>query len=155
MHWLIIPGPPISCYLAYTPPFEDPKEVSFYHKHPNTWSIHVVVSGTGRHYVEGQGHDIGPGTVIYQGPNVRHSIFPSPNSHLAHVSIQYPAAGYAQNEWVVCPEAGTADKFADLAAFAERFKSMDELVKKLRASEVFANDRWKTYVTNRKPDPAR
>lgn len=152
LHWLIVPGPPLSCYLAHVPPSEDPKGATFYHMHPETWSLHVVLGGQGRHFVDEHEHAIGPGTVIYQGPRVRHSIYPEPGHHLTHLSIQYPAAGYVEKEWIVCPEAGTTDRPGVAAAFAERFGSVDELMRHAMSGEIFSSPRWQAYVRSRRKE---
>jgi mannose-6-phosphate isomerase-like protein (cupin superfamily) len=150
MHWLIVPGPPISCYLAHSPAVEDPQEYTMYHRHPETWSLHVMLSGTGRHYAEGQENPFGPGSILYQGPGVRHSIVPDRNSHMTHISIQYPEVGWKENEWIPCPEAGTTDRFGDPQAFLERFGSLNQVIAKIRGSELFTSERWKQYVVNRR-----
>src|SRR5262245_42603102 len=68
LHWLILPGPPMSCHLTHCIPIADPSEQSFYHMHPETWSIHSVVAGRARYYIEGKEHEIFAGMVVYQGP---------------------------------------------------------------------------------------
>jgi mannose-6-phosphate isomerase-like protein (cupin superfamily) len=146
MHWLIVPGPPLSCYLAMVPPTVDPNEATFYHAHPETWSIHVMLSGSGKHFVDDRCHEIGPGTVIYQGPGVRHSIYPNPGQHIMHLSIQYPSAGHAKEEWRVCPEAGTTDHFGEAAAFLERFGAPEDLIARLKREEIFVGERWAEFV---------
>jgi mannose-6-phosphate isomerase-like protein (cupin superfamily) len=148
MSWLIVPGPPLSCYASYVPPLLDPTSHSFFHAHPSTWSIHVVLEGRGKHFIEGKGHDVGPGSVIYQGPGVRHALFPDPGHHLLHLSIQHPAAGHTDKEWVICPEAGTPERFGDLAAFRERFGSIEQVMNGL--VPMFVGDRWKEYVARRR-----
>jgi mannose-6-phosphate isomerase-like protein (cupin superfamily) len=150
MQWLIVPGPPMSCYLAYVMPMEDPTHHTFFHMHPSTWSIHVVLSGGGEHHIEGKGHRIGPGTVIYQGPRVRHSIFPDPGQHLMHLSIQHPAPGWTKKAWVPCPEAGVANRFGDRAEYERLFgKTVDELFARLPGS-IFMGPRWREYVAQPK-----
>ncbi len=151
MQWLIVPGPPISCYLAFMTPSENPLATAFYHQHPSTWSLHAVLSGSGKHHVDDKEHDVGPGSVIYQGPGVRHALYPNPGHHLMHLSIQHPAAGWTAKEWLPCPEAGTPDHFGELQAFLDRFgvASGPELMKALSSKEIYASERWNEYV--RKP----
>jgi len=144
MRWLITPGPPLSCYLALQTSLADPKILTYYHKHPETWSLHVVLSGTGSHFVDQTENRIGPGSVIYQGPNVRHSIYPDPGQTLVHISVQTPSAGTREREWVVCPEAGTTDRFGDPAAFAERFGSVERLIGEL--APMFVSERWSEFM---------
>ncbi len=150
LHWLIVPGPPMSCYLAVVPALPNPMDHSYYHMHPETWSIHVVLSGIGRHYIDDKGHDIGPGTVIYQGPGVRHSIHPNPGQTLTHLSIQYPAAGYEEKSWVICPEAGTVDHFGKVEAFLERFGVLDKFVEEAASKEIFTGPRWSEYIKKKR-----
>jgi hypothetical protein len=118
--------------------------------HPETWSIHIVISGRGKHFAEGREHTVTAGSVIYQGPRVRHSIRPESGHHLAHISIQYPAAGHTETDWVVCPDAGTTDAFEDRAAFLKRFGSLDKLMDKLRQSEILVRPRWSEFVRKRR-----
>jgi mannose-6-phosphate isomerase-like protein (cupin superfamily) len=151
--WLIVPGPPISCYLAMVFPRADPERMMFYHSHPSTWSMHVVLAGAGKHHVDEHVHDVGPGTVIYQGPGVRHSLYPLPNQTLVHLSIQHPSAGYVDKEWMINPEAGTADAFGEVAKFISRFGGGDELAARMKSEHIAASERWKTYVLDRRKKP--
>lgn len=152
MQWLIVPGPPVSCYLAFIFPRPDPEAMSFYHSHPDTWSLHVVISGRGYQYVEGKKHEIEPGSVLYHGPGVRHSIAPRPNEPLAHLSIQHPAIGQRPNEYIVDANAGTADDFGNIAAFIERFGSPSgqDLARTLREEKVWTGERWRAFVEERR-----
>jgi len=155
LQWLIVPGPPVSCYLASIFPRADPTPMTFYHSHPATWSIHVVIAGAGRYYAEGVGHDVGPGSVLYHGPGVRHSLFPLPNQPLVHLSIQHPSAGYTEKQWEVRPDAGTSDSFGDPSAFLARFgtSSAEELAKQLAEQHVFSSERWIEFM--RRPVPPK
>jgi mannose-6-phosphate isomerase-like protein (cupin superfamily) len=148
MHWLIVPGPPVSCYAAYMPPAPDPGVMSCFHRHPNTWSIHVVLSGQGTHVAEGVTNEVGAGSVIYQGPGVRHALFPKPNHHLFHIVVQHPGVGHTAQEFELCPEAGTADRFGDLDAFVERFGTTDpnEFMRRMLAETIFSGPRWTEFA---------
>jgi mannose-6-phosphate isomerase-like protein (cupin superfamily) len=148
LQWLIVPGPPISCYLASIFPRPDPTPMTFYHSHPSTWSMHVVLAGAGRYYAEGIGQDIGPGSVLYHGPGVRHSLFPLPNQPLVHVAIQHPSVGYSEGQWRVHPEAGTTDAFGDLAAFTKLFgtDSPQAIAERFASEYIFTSDRWLEHV---------
>jgi mannose-6-phosphate isomerase-like protein (cupin superfamily) len=151
LQWLIVPGPPISCYLASIFPRADPSPMEFYHSHPESWSLHVVIAGAGHQYVEGVPHLIGPGDVLFHGPNVRHSLVPLPNTPLAHLAIQHPHIGYSTGSWQIRSDAGTAKAFGDVAAFVERFgaASGEELAKALRAESMWTSERWKKFVMDR------
>jgi mannose-6-phosphate isomerase-like protein (cupin superfamily) len=153
MQWLIVPGPPMSCYLAFVFPRADPTPMMFYHAHPSTWSMHVVLSGAGRHHVDDKMHEVGPGTVIYQGPGVRHSLYPLPNQPLVHLSIQHPAAGYVDKEWVIADQAGTADAFGDVQKFLERFGSLEAMQANHKSQQIATSERWKTYVQMKRREP--
>jgi mannose-6-phosphate isomerase-like protein (cupin superfamily) len=153
IQWLIVPGPPISCHLAYATPVpsrERLESLSYYHKHPHTWSVQIVLSGKGLHFIDDKRHEVGPGSVIYQGPGVRHCIRPAPDHDLAFVNIQYPGAGHGKEEWVVCPEAGTTDHFGDLKAFEERFgkRGEDGVFGPMKVAQLFMSERWKEYFLN-------
>ena len=152
MQWLIVPGPPMSCYLAVVFPRVDPAPMTFFHEHPSTWSIHVVLAGKGRHYVDDQVNDVMDGSVIYQGPGVRHCLHPLPNETLVHLSIQHPAAGYVEKEWKVSAEAGVAGLPGDTGAFAERFGGVDQLLRTLKLEHMWSSERWKNFVSDRKLD---
>ena len=147
MHWLIVPGPPISCYLAVHPPRTSPEQQTMFHMHPSTYSIHVVLDGRGMYHAEGVAEEIGPGSVMYHGPKVRHCIYPLMGHRLAHLSIQCPGGGYRKDEWVVCPEAGVADKFGDLQAFIERFGSADLVKELVLSSSKFVGPRWRAFIS--------
>ena len=153
LQWLLVPGPPVSAYLAFVFPRADPTPMTFFHAHPSNWSLHVVLAGAGRHHVDGQTNEIGPGTFIYQGPNVKHSIYPLPNQPLVHVSIQHPSSGYEHSNWIVSEESGTADAFGDVQAFLTRFGSTADLVERLKNEHISSSERWKAFVTNRRKDP--
>jgi mannose-6-phosphate isomerase-like protein (cupin superfamily) len=144
LQWLILPGPPISAYFTYCLPREDPSNMQFFHQHPTTWSVHIVVSGRGEYAVDGQRIPIGAGSVMYHGPGVPHSIYPLPNEHLAFVVVQHPALGQAEKEWVPSPESGTADHFGDLAAFVERFGRPEGLADIQRS--FYKSERWRVYT---------
>jgi mannose-6-phosphate isomerase-like protein (cupin superfamily) len=148
LHWLIIPGPPMSCHLTHCIPLLDASEQTFYHQHPETWSIHTIVAGRGRYFIEGTSHEIFPGMVVYQGPGVRHAVVQYPNEPLTMLVVQYPASGYAKESWKVCPEAGTTEKFGDLAAYAERFgdNTGDALSKKVLEEVEQVSERWRHFV---------
>ena len=151
MQWLIIPGPPVSCYLAFVFPNADPSPMEFYHAHPTTWSVHVVLSGSGYQYVEGKKHEVGPGSVLYHGPGVRHSLSPRPNEPLVHLAIQHPAMGYRKDEWSIHPEAGTTSAFGDLAAFVQQFGAASgaDVATFIRSEKIWQSERWKHFVTER------
>jgi quercetin dioxygenase-like cupin family protein len=142
MHWLIVPGPPLACYLAYVTPSSDPSTQMFYHQHPNTWSLHVVLAGVGTHCVEKTVHRIGPGSVIYQGPGVPHSIYPDPGSELVHLVVQHPSTGYRSGEWAMVPEGGLAPQFGNTKGFLDRFGSAEQLLQILGSTSLFSSERW-------------
>jgi mannose-6-phosphate isomerase-like protein (cupin superfamily) len=151
LQWLIIPGPPVSAYLTYCLPREDPSDMQFFHQHPNTWSVHIVLSGRGEYAVEGKRHAIGAGSVMYHGPGVPHSIYPLPNEHLAFIAVQHPSIGFAEKEWVPSPESGTVEQFGDLQAFVQRFGRPEDL-SQIQHS-LFKSDRWLTYTRRSRPEP--
>ncbi len=150
MQWLIVPGPPMSCYLAFVFPRADPTPMTFFHAHPSTWSIHVVLGGQGVHHVQGTSNPVSEGSVIYQGPGVAHSLHPLPNQPLVHLAIQHPAAGYVKEQWKICDSAGVVESPGDLSAFAARFGSVDQLLQSMKAEQVWSSDRWMAFVGARK-----
>lgn len=164
MHWLIVPGPPISCYLVYFPPLTDDSRLGFYHAHPTTWSLHVVLAGHGHYTVDGIVHRIGPGSVMYHGPGVPHcGPWPDVHSEMQILVVQHPAAGHRDKEWVVCPEMGTKDHPRDLAAFVRTFGELtgDQLYQYIDALpsigfEPIASERWRAYMGggNRSDEPS-
>jgi mannose-6-phosphate isomerase-like protein (cupin superfamily) len=151
LQWLIVPGPPISCYLASIFPRQDPTPMTYYHSHPSTWSIHVVLAGAGRYHAEGTGHDIGPGSVLYHGPGVRHSLYPLPNQPLVHLSIQHPAAGWTDKQWQPHPEAGTAESFGEADAFLRLFgtTSPEEFARRMIKEPIFTSGGRSSSAANR------
>jgi mannose-6-phosphate isomerase-like protein (cupin superfamily) len=155
LQWLIVPGPPLSCYLAFIFPRQDPSPLEFYHAHPNAWSLHVVLAGEGYQTVEGVRHEVGHGSVLYHGPGVRHSLAPKPNQPLVHVAVQYPHVGYEAGQWRIAPEAGTAHAFQDLAAFVKQFgaASGEDVARAIRDEKIWQSERWRAFVTERKPSP--
>jgi mannose-6-phosphate isomerase-like protein (cupin superfamily) len=144
-HWLIVPGPPMSAYVMHQAIDPDPKRWGFYHRHPDVWSIHTIISGHGFQYEEGEGFDIGPGDTIYHGPNIRHSIGPKPGSHLTMLVVQYPHIGYKGGQWQPCPEAGTVDDFMNPAAFHARFGPSPSLTD-LLGNVLHMSDRWRSLL---------
>ena len=148
MQWLLFPGPPVSAYLTYYLPRADVSDMQFFHKHPETWSVHVVLSGSGEYAVDGKVFPVSAGSVMYHGPNVEHSIYPLVNDHLAMLCIQHPALGWAEQEWVMSPEAGTVDHYRDVEAFVARFgnaRAIPDLHKILHQSE-----RWIEHTRPRR-----
>jgi mannose-6-phosphate isomerase-like protein (cupin superfamily) len=146
--WLLVPGPPLSCYFGLFYAGTDLDKLTFFHKHPNTHSVHVVVSGRGHYNIEGRDHDVAPGSVIYVGPGVRHSVYPHPGEHLGQIVVQTPYTKVGEKDWMIDPEAGTTDQFGDLAAFAARFGGVnaDKLMEHLRSSNVYTSPRWKHFI---------
>ncbi|HEU4726695.1 MAG TPA: AraC family ligand binding domain-containing protein [Kofleriaceae bacterium] len=148
MRWLIIPGPPMSCTLVYQ--FGSPvanADRYAYHLHPKTWSIHVCISGKGKHYANGNVSEVVPGTIFYEAPGAVHTVAPDPGHGLLQACIQYPVIGY-EGETKVVPEAGRLDKFGDLEAFIQTFGPSGEKYKAATAG-LFKSERWLKYVTNR------
>jgi mannose-6-phosphate isomerase-like protein (cupin superfamily) len=146
MRWLLIPGPPMSCTLVHH--FASPIPVSErkipYHMHPDTWSIHVCISGKGKHFAEGHVSDVLPGTVFYEAPKVPHALVSEQGHELVQVCIQYPGAGY-EEETKIVPEAGTLERYGDLAAFLEKFGTSEPK----QSPALFKSDRWLKYITGR------
>jgi mannose-6-phosphate isomerase-like protein (cupin superfamily) len=148
MRWLIIPGPPMSCTLVYQFATDKPSsERVAYHKHLNTWSIHICIAGKGKQYVEGEVLDIVPGTVFFEAPGVVHTMVADPGHSILQICVQYPGAGY-ENETKVVPEAGTLDRYGDLEAFLKTFGPDGEKYKAATAG-LFKSARWMKHVTPR------
>jgi mannose-6-phosphate isomerase-like protein (cupin superfamily) len=124
LHWLITPGPPMACYVFHLHPAEDASnDFTFYHKHPQASSIHYILAGRLRWFVEGVEGEAGPGHVLYVGAGVRHTHLPYPGEKVEQLVVQHPFLGYGPEQWVVCPEAGTTDSFGNAEAFDQRFGS--------------------------------
>jgi mannose-6-phosphate isomerase-like protein (cupin superfamily) len=151
LQWLIFPGPPISAYFTYCLPREDPSTMQFFHQHPSTWSVHIVVSGRGEYAVDTQRFAIAAGSIAYHGPGVPHSIYPLANEHLAFVVVQHPAIGHVEKEWLPCPESGTADRPGDLQAFLQRFGSPEGLADFQRS--FYRSERWLFHTQRAKSSP--
>jgi hypothetical protein len=149
MRWLVIPGPPMSCTLVLQLGSPVPNNERYaYHKHLNTWSIHVCIAGKGKHYAEGNVSEIVPGTIFYEAPGAVHTAAPDPGHSLLQACIQYPILGY-ENETKVVPEAGTLERWGDLQEFIKLFGPDGEKYKKATAG-MFKSERWLKYVTNRR-----
>lgn len=149
--WLVTPGPPMSCHLVHFFPMPATERLDYYHAHPKTWSIHIVLEGRGFYYAEGKRHEIGPGSVMYHGPGIPHcGPFPHPETEMKVFVIQHPSSGHQQDEWIVTPEAGLADKPFDEAAFHAKYAGVDlsnyidsfPMIKALLPSE-----RWAHYCS--------
>ena len=148
LHWLIVPGPPLACYLVHFLPTPDPTAHTYYHMHPSTWSIHIVAAGRARYFVEGKEHVLMPGMAVYHGPKVRHSVVQYPNEPCTMYVVQHPGLGYGEGEWQVCPEAGTTDRFGSIEAFVERFGDPTgrNLAERIRPKGVQTSKRWDAFV---------
>src|SRR5690606_19848058 len=156
MHWLIVPGPPVSCYFIMFFPMPATDRLDYYHVHPKTWSIHIVVAGAGFYYADGIRHAIGPGSVMYHGPGVPHcGPFPDPGSLLQMFVIQHPSSGHAEGEWLRAPEAGLAEQPGDVQAFVDKYGPMADLQKYVDSYPAIQYDnpseRWKTYSAGQRP----
>ena len=152
MHWLIVPGPPVSCHLVFFPPMPATKLTDFYHAHPTTWSIHIVLEGTGYYYADGKRHELRPGSVMYHGPGVPHcGPFPYPETAMQVIVIQHPGSGHKKGEWVVVPEAGLADHPGDRAAFVAKYGELADATAYIDpfpdlVGKTNPSDRWLRWV---------
>src|SRR5688572_28759277 len=90
LHWLLFPGPPIASYLAYHMPIEDVSSVQSFHQHPQTCSVHTVISGAGECATADKRHELMAGSVVYVRSGVPHSFYPLPRQHLSYVVVQQP-----------------------------------------------------------------
>jgi mannose-6-phosphate isomerase-like protein (cupin superfamily) len=124
--WLVHPGPPMACHLVHYFPMPESERLDYYHAHPHTWSLHIILEGHGFYYADGKRHEIGPGSVQYHGPGVPHcGPFPAPNTEMKMLVVFHPANPHRAGEWVVVPEAGLADKPFDEAAFHAKYPNVD------------------------------